>query len=83
MTIAGNFGGHEMKLERTNTVELQTDPTIDELLERAGDMGRFQFIAFLVLQLVISPNGFLLYNVSYLMMRPELQCFSEVTKAWT
>jgi MFS family permease len=45
-------------------------------------MGRFQFFAFLVLQLLVSPNGFLLYNVSFLLMRPELQCFSQVTKQW-
>jgi hypothetical protein len=37
-------------------------------------MGRFQFVAFLVLQLVVSPNGFLLYPVSYLFLRPVLQC---------
>ena len=41
MIEANGKGGDEMHLERSQEIEIQTDPTIDELLEKAGDLGRF------------------------------------------
>jgi hypothetical protein len=58
--------GESLNLERSRDVDIQTDPTIEELLERAGDLGRLQYFAFLALYLLICPNGFLLYNMPYL-----------------
>lgn len=72
-----------MSLERSRDVDIQTEPTIDELLEKAGDVGRFQYIAFLALYLLISPNGFLIYNLPYLTLQPQLECQQNQSQVWT
>lgn len=49
-------------------------------------MGRFQMFAFAALFLLIMPNGFLLYDVAYLLMVPSLKCLTKSkedgTQSW-
>ena len=71
-----------MHLERSRDIDIQTDLTIEELLERAGNVGRFQYFAFIALYLVICPNGFLIYNIPYLILEPQFQCFQATTQTW-
>ncbi len=79
LTIDTNFGeggGEVMALERSRDMETQTDPTVDDMLEIAGDVGRFLYFAFVVLYLITTPIGFLLNNVPYLIMSPSFLCLS-------
>lgn len=67
-------GGEVMALERSRDTETQTDPTVDDMLESAGDVGRFLYFAFVVLYLIAIPNGFLLNTVAYLIQHPAFLC---------
>jgi len=63
------------KIERTNTnannpIDDEARMTMDEYIESVGDVGWFQYFAFLSLFMLVQPIGFILYNVSYLIHSP-------------
>ena len=54
--------------------------TIDEALTRLGRFGKFQLVAFVIVQMFFSLTNMFLYNLTYLLLEPAVTCGGEPCK---
>ena len=78
----GLIGAKQMRSDQKyhNGKPVYTD--VEECIQRAGGVGKFQFIAFAMIVCGMVCGAFVLYCISYFTHEPPLLCFNEELWKW-